>query len=93
MKYRKKPVVIEAFQYSPEIWRSEAPTWPDWLQDAIDNGTVFTQQFQDVAVTFINTLEGVQRCAPGDFIIRGVKGELYSCKPDVFTLTYEAVED
>jgi hypothetical protein len=41
----------------------------------------------------IDTLEGLLTAAPDDWIIRGVKGELYSCKPDVFALTYESVED
>lgn len=63
MKYRKKPVVVEAYQHpgpGPKL---------------------------------LYTLEGVMRAEPGDWIITGVKGESYPCKPDVFALTYEPAEE
>jgi hypothetical protein len=77
MKFRKKPVVIEAAQ-----WFCNGHT-PSWAQDSITEwGTHFT----------VDTLEGVMRGEPGDWIIKGVKGELYPCKPDIFAATYDAVE-
>lgn len=84
-KYRKKPVVIEA-------WRCEAPSkMPPWLYEAMERGDV---RFIDghVSSVEIKTLEGMMRADPGDWIIRGVKGELYPVKPDIFAATYEAAE-
>jgi hypothetical protein len=85
MKYRKKPVVIEAMQ-----WLGEPQTK---LQDAMDfMSTALEYEGEiDRAVTLlIPTLEGVMKCQPGDWIIKGVKGECYPCKPDIFAATYEA---
>ena len=89
MKYRKRPVVIEAMVldgHTVEVAR--------WLTA---NGVTFhadthpTDAAQDVL--HIETLEGTMRAEPGDYVIRGVKGEFYPCKPDVFEATYEAVSD
>lgn len=81
-QYRKKPVVIEAIQ---------------WTGDVIDFEPIFTMaDGQPVGVSgdhlTIFTLEGVMDASPGDWIIRGVKGEIYPCKPDIFAATYDAVE-
>jgi len=79
-KYRKKPVIIEAFQWmgdvTPEWWRKRTDLNIDILTGSV----------------FIPTLEGTHEARPGDFIIQGVKGELYLCKPDIFKMTYEKVE-
>ena len=77
MKYRKKPVVIEAFQ-----WLMDWP--PAWF---FDIGANFTEEGM-----VIPTLEGDMLARPGDYIIKGIKGEFYPCKPDVFVATYEPVE-
>lgn len=61
VKYRKKPVVIEAWQTNEAV--------------------------------VIETLEGTMRADPGDWIITGVKGEVYPCKPDIFEATYEPVDE
>lgn len=83
-KFRKKPVVIEAYRYDQrhENYR------PDWFQDAVSANTITT--FPDRVD--IHTLEGTMRGDLGDWIIRGVNGEIYPCKPDIFAKTYEAVE-
>lgn len=82
MKYRKKPVVIEAVQYDG--------TFPlDFLGEA--ENVRASSVIGDDAV-LIETLEGTMRAEKGDWIIRGVKGELYPCKPDIFEATYEAAE-
>lgn len=84
MKFRKKPVVIEAYD------TSKSADAPDWLLSALDNGAVWYDSVD--GRMRIRTLEGVHEASPGDWIIRGVKGELYPCKPDIFTLTYEEAE-
>ena len=87
MKYRKKPVVIEAVRYQPN-----GPFEP--LEVAQDRVTDFVGgNVQVVGVEIqIPTLEGTMTAQVGDYIIRGVKGEFYPCKPDIFEVTYEAVE-
>ena len=77
--FRKKPVEIEAFQFqAPPI------SVPSWLADAMDAEDV--RMFPDRVE--IHTLEGVMRADVGDWIIQGVQGELYPCKPDIFAATY-----
>lgn len=83
MKYRKKPVVVDASQYVM------GELIPEWLHPYISNGTIL--QFKDRLK--IVTLEGEMTADPGDWIIKGVKGEIYPCKPDIFEATYEAVTD
>lgn len=83
MKYRKKPVLIEAIKYQAELGNNRVMNWlaqqganvKDWL-------------FFDGEIT-IPTLEGKMKVSDGDFIIRGVKGEFYPCKPDIFEQTYD----
>ena len=89
MQYRKKPVVIEAFQWDGKL-NLRGTGWPDWLKDA-ERAEVVQQTFE--GYLNIRTLEGDHRAQPGDWIIRGVKGELYPCKPDIFAATYDAVSD
>lgn len=86
-KYRKKPVVIEAVQFTPDKPLSTLDA-PRWLLDGINTGTVYFQGGEKPFAT-IKTLEGDHRAEPGDWIIRGIKGELYPCKPDIFAATYE----
>lgn len=84
-QYRKKPVVIEAFKflYDP---------MPDWFMDRVsDNSIMLVDCHQREGRADIKTLEGVMTANPGDFIIQGVKGEIYPCKPDIFDATYELV--
>ncbi len=86
-KYRKRPVVIEAHQWFPQDNNPK----PDWLAAAIREGSVYYQGGDDPYLT-VETLEGDHRATPGDWIIQGVKGELYPCKPDIFAATYEAAD-
>lgn len=80
MKYRKKPVVIEA-------WQNDSSIPPDWIINACGGGELPPGR----GSLFISTLEGVMEARPGDWLIRGVKGEVYPCKPDIFAATYEPV--
>jgi len=81
-KFRKRPVEIEAVHYNGqnilEILR--------WVGTAVE-GAVPGGFIQ------IKTLEGTMKAIPGDWIIKGIQGEFYPCKPDIFAETYEAVDD
>ncbi len=89
MKFRKKPIVIEAFQWTGD--RDQVGE-PEWIVDAINKQNVFFSQPGTPEVTMmIQTLEGTMEASRGDWIIRGMKGELYPCKPDIFEATYEPV--
>lgn len=79
MKYRKKPVFIEAF-----IWGVDEN--PAWAVAALENGTMYIEN----DTLFIRTLAGIHQANSGDYIIRGMTGELYPCKSDIFEMTYEA---
>jgi hypothetical protein len=94
MKFRKKPVVIEAMRWTGEdnaegiqaavAFCQPLPHAPD---DAhIHAGLGYTPATGEL---FIPTLEGTMTASPGDWIIKGVKGEFYPCKPDIFEATYE----
>lgn len=87
-KYRKKPVVIDAFLWTGAAHRGE---YPDWTWKAFKNGAMYYQG-GEVPYLTIETLEGKMRANVGDWIIKGVKGEIYPCKPDIFEATYEAVD-
>jgi len=87
MKYRKKPVVIEAIQFFDDVDRMTM------LSKFIDN--------QDLRISYndpdnpklkIETLEGTMEASIGDYIIKGVKGKFYPCKPDIFESTYDPAE-
>ena len=91
-QFRKKPVVIEAVQFT-DIDQGDpcfATSPPQWLLDALQR-----EPFSDGAawvdhgLLLIGTLEGTHAASFSDWIIRGVKGELYPCKPDIFAATYE----
>jgi len=87
-KYRKKPVVIEAMQFVGATMQ-ENPTGPgtiqDWCRALVFDGAGGNPR--------IMTLEGKMAVSPGDWIIKGVKGEFYPCKPDIFAATYDPVTE
>lgn len=104
MKFRKKPIVIEALQ-----WRGTeqgATAIIDWI---LATGAQVARWHEQVPATLpdaddverectpayiaIDTPEGTMRATAGDWIIRGVQGEFYPCKPDIFAATYEAVSE
>ena len=95
-KYRKKPVVIEAIRLAPDnfdavcdfLGTTPIPEHnPDYGVD--ENGTT-NEPYLGV---YIDTLEGTMLAKNGDYIIRGVKGEFYPCKPDIFAATYELADE
>lgn len=81
-KYRKKPVIIEAIQFTgknkKEIEKFVGKSFMEWINHPSVG---------------IATLEGNLEAKPNDWIIKGVKGEFYPCKPDIFEQTYEPVEE
>ena len=92
MRYRKKPLVIEAIQMTQERTWDDAD-WPGWLKVAAqktsgDEGALWRGSDNS---TYIHTLEGDMEVKLGDWIIRDVQGELYPCKPHVFARVYEEV--
>lgn len=80
MKFRKKPVVVEAVQFD------ESKPVDEWPIGVIETISPITSPFR-----YIDTLEGRMQVRDGDWVITGVKGEKYPCKPDIFEATYEAV--
>ena len=88
--YRKKPVTISAMRVSRENVQDVA----DWCGGLLDDfqmpiGPYYVLPCKAVSIP---TLEGVMRAEPGDYVIRGVHGEFYPCKPDIFAETYEEVQ-
>ena len=77
MKYRKKPVIIEAVQ------------WKNGNFDEIEKFVGGDAEFRKGIGLVVATLEGPLHASEGDWIIKGVKGEFYPCKPDIFEVTYE----
>lgn len=97
-KYKKKPVVIEAFIMGID-------NMPDWFFDKVVSKDITLRSDEKVnpmntnpfyrreTYCEINTLEGIMRADYGDYIIKGVQGEIYPCKPNIFAQTYEIVKD
>ena len=93
MKYRKKPVIIEAVQWTGLNLEEIKSFVSESLQyDIIDTAWEVGKGVPHVNM-IIKTLEGDHICTKGDFIIKGVKGEFYPCKPDIFEETYELTNE
>ena len=89
MKYRKRPVVIDAFRWTVDERQEDDPAW---IAKAIKDGDAwFENEGTPDVKMMIRTLEGVHEASVGDYIIRGIAGEIYPCKPDIFLATYEQV--
>ena len=86
MKYAKKPVVIDAWQYS-------GPSTGEEKEIEIIKNLTGCEAIAKNGRIVLPTLEGEHVLSTGDYIIRGVKGEYYPCKPDIFELSYEKVEE
>ena len=89
-KYRKKPVVIEAIQYTRDNIHEVMNFIEEYSKE--DNSRYLTYDAYNNEY-YINTLEGKYLLTKSDYIICGVKGEFYPCKPDIFEMTYEKVEE
>ena len=84
-KFRKKPVVIEAWRFRALPFEGD---WPDVI--CVGGGACHRATSFPCTEPHIHTLEGEHRISSGDWIVRGVKGEFYPVKPDIFAATYEA---
>lgn len=102
-KYRKKPIMVEAFQMTRER-RWDNSEWPAWLNEAWqvgpEVGGVWPSHamppapgHDSAAELVCGTLQGDVRLSERDWIIKGIEGELYPCKPHIFDATYEKVAD
>lgn len=97
-KFRGKPVVIEAMQWTgfnyteSELFCGEVLALGKYEPASKECGNGWTGAYGN-SCKIIATLEGDRKCQPGDWIIKGVKGECYPCKPDIFDATYEKVEE
>ena len=100
LRWRKKPVVIEAVRITAAdcnggTWDGSSfalpgGEFPKWLSTALQDGTLHAHPSDTTfAMWAIRTTEGTMIAGPGDWIIRGVRGELYPCKPEIFAATYE----
>ncbi len=87
-KYRKKPVVVEAQQFTDD---AAGILLALWCGGKYFSGATSDTRFSPVI--YIETLEGLMEARLGDWIIKGVQGEFYPCKPDIFEATYELVEE
>ncbi len=92
-KYRKKPIIVDAWKYNGTF-----AGCPEWISDAIEKRIIKRERNVHLYKVIvgnqydIETLEGDMHLSIGDYIIKGVKGELYPCKPDIFENTYEEME-
>lgn len=84
--YRKKPVVVQAFQMTKDSDQTTA--FPDWLFGAIMQGAISESTDGHFLV---QTMEGTMMGKPGDYVIRGIRGEFYPCDKEIFDATYEKV--
>ena len=87
MKYQKKPVTVEVWKLNHKDSTDSAPKWVQkaWHEDGL--------YYVDNHTWHILTLEGEMIAEDGDYLIQGVHGEIYSCKPDIFEETYVKVDD
>lgn len=93
MKYRKKPVIIEAFKYDGDLMDKYGNYYvPQWAVEAFEKNVLYYAPYEGGDELHVVTLEGIHHVSVGDYVIRGVAGEIYPCKPDIFELTYEEVE-
>jgi hypothetical protein len=94
-KFQKLPVVIEALQFTPEVcwvnWIDRKPVWEGTTLSVDGSYHVGDRTIREAHIS-IETLEGTVTAQLGDWIIKGVKGEFYPCKPDIFAATYKSVE-
>lgn len=90
--YRKKPVEVEAFQWTGD---KDQEAEPVWMSEALRNGDIiiYKANSRSEPVMEIHTTGSLAKARIGDYIVRGIKGELYPCKPDIFAASYEKVED
>jgi hypothetical protein len=100
MQFRKKPVVIEAVKFVNDAFSEIDGDHPAWYTEARllapeKTGAISYSRLKgsSYGILIIQTLEGAMRAVPGDWIIRGVKGEIYAIKDEIMHMTYDPVQD
>lgn len=93
MKYIKKPIEVEAFQFDGDLKDSDGIYYvPNWAKQAYENGTLYfghTKYNKPPYGLFIKAHDKIMHVLVGDYIIKNTHGEIYSCKPQIFTEVYE----
>lgn len=89
-QYRKKPLIVRAFQYDGSLRYSDGEYCvPEWAVEAYEQNILY---YKDGRELYIRTLEGDMHVSVDDYIVCGIHGELYACKPAIFKETYEKVQ-
>lgn len=89
-RFQKKPVEVEAVQFTG---LDSYLYIVDWMKASGDTNALAGEVQYRTPIMLVQTLEGTMAANPGDWIIRGVKGEFYPCKPDIFEATYEPIAE
>lgn len=93
-RYRKKPVEVEAIQFIESLYRKDSSRYKRFpIVDRAMMSELWLSEGSSSGRYYISTLEGDMIVSEGDYIIKGIKGEFYPCKPDVFEMTYERIND
>ena len=96
-KYRKKPIVIEAFKYDGDFIDKDGNSYvPDWATSALDSGKMryhSSCSHSPPCDLFISNLLGEMKVEVGDYITQDTGGEIFRCKPDIFESTYELIKE
>lgn len=93
MKAREKPVEIECFEFDGDLVNAHGQFYvPDFAESAYNSGILFYREHKgSPGELFVKTLEGDMHVSVGDYVIQGVNGWLYPCKPDIFKKTYDLI--
>ena len=94
-KYVKKPLVIEAFQLTYEVAKGKESI-PKWAATAEKEGKIkvqFTDKIHNSQSALVSTLEGIMQANANDYIIQGIKGEIYPCKCEIFEQSYIRIDE
>jgi len=95
MKYRKKPIIVEAFKFDGDLRDNDGYYVPDWAVEAFENGILYFDgiSYDDPPYDlFIRTHEGSVLVNFNDYVIKGINDELCCCDPDIFEKSYDLVE-
>lgn len=91
-KYRKKPVIVEAIKFDENKYKENHSDYDEFpVSDRCMLSELWCDKSASDSRYYINTLEGDMTVSNGDYIIKGIQGEFYPCKPDIFEATYEKV--
>lgn len=94
MKFRAKPVEVEAFQYDGDLMNSNGYYVPQWAVDAFERGILYYGELGDIpAELFVETPDGAAHVALDDYVVQDSEGNLYPCKAELFEKLFDYAED